>query len=275
MAWQLDGEDVPAEHGGPLRLVVPGWYGIWWVKWPVEVRLSAETAETFDGFWQNQRYTYQDDEGRVLSAVRDQLPRAVLTWPYDGAVVSGDASIEILAWAGEHAVTSVELSADDGATWLRRTTSAPGPARGAGHAGTAACLPACPAVCAGSRSGPPTPPAAHRRGSRSRTGSGTATTRSTSSSWTWWPRPPTSRVEAARMPPWTPGFSSLVRASSRPSVPCYGETAPTPARWCSRVIRASARPACGSAASRGPARTAAACSSPGPARTRAGCRSPG
>jgi len=118
VAWQLDGEDVPAEHGGPLRLVVPGWYGIWWVKWPVEVRLSAEPAEAFDGFWQNQRYTYQDDEGRVLSAVRDQLPRAVLTWPYDGAVVSGDASVEILAWAGEHAVTTVELSADDGATWV-------------------------------------------------------------------------------------------------------------------------------------------------------------
>jgi hypothetical protein len=118
VAWQLDGEDVPAEHGGPLRLVVPGWYGIWWVKWPVEVRLSTESAEAFDGFWQNQRYTYQDDEGRVLSAVRDQLPRAVLTWPYDGAVVSGDASVEILAWAGEHAVTTVELSADDGATWV-------------------------------------------------------------------------------------------------------------------------------------------------------------
>jgi DMSO/TMAO reductase YedYZ molybdopterin-dependent catalytic subunit len=109
---------VPAEHGGPLRLVVPGWDGIWWVKWPVEVRLSAEPAEAFDGFWQNQRYTYQDDEGRVLSAVRDQLPRAVLSWPYDGAVVSGDASVEILAWAGEHAVTAVELSADDGATWV-------------------------------------------------------------------------------------------------------------------------------------------------------------
>ena len=118
MAWQLDGRDVPAQHGGPLRLVVPGWYGIWWVKWPVEVRLSTEPADAFDGFWQSRRYTYQDDEGRVLSVVRDQLPRAVVTWPYDGAVVSGDASVEVLAWAGEHAVTSVELSADDGATWV-------------------------------------------------------------------------------------------------------------------------------------------------------------
>ena len=59
------------------------------------------------------------------------------------------------------------------------------------------------------------------------------------------------------MPPWTPGFSSLVRASSRPSVPCCGETAPTPARWCSRANRGSARPVCGSGASRWAARTAA------------------
>jgi hypothetical protein len=118
VAWQLDGQDVPVSHGGPLRLVVPGWYGIWWVKWPQEVRLSPSPSDEFDGFWQSRRYTYQDASGEVLAVVRDQRPRAVVTWPYDGAVVTGDASVEILAWAGEHSVAKVELSVDDGATWV-------------------------------------------------------------------------------------------------------------------------------------------------------------
>ncbi|CUR60800.1 putative Oxidoreductase, molybdopterin binding [metagenome] len=118
VAWQLDGEELPVEHGGPLRLVVPGWYGIWWAKWPEELRLSDEPYDAFDGFWQSTRYTYQDAEGNVQAVVRDQLPRAVVTSPADGADVSGEPELEILAWAGEYAVATVEVSVDDGVTWL-------------------------------------------------------------------------------------------------------------------------------------------------------------
>ena len=162
VAWQLDGEDVPVEHGGPLRLVVPGWYGIWWVKWPQEIRLSSEPAEAFDGFWQSQRYTYQDVRGRCCPWYVTSCRARCVTWPYDGAVVTGDASVEMLAWAGEHAVSPVELSVDDGATWV------PAHQLGAGGAVALDALARPPALrparaaCAGSPSGPPTPPAARR-----------------------------------------------------------------------------------------------------------------
>lgn len=114
LAWQLNGEPVPDEHGGPLRLVVPGWYGIWWVKWPRRIEL---TSTPFHGFWQNQRYTYQAPDGTVIAPVAEQLPRAVLCAPAAGEYVTGESPLEILAWAGGTDVASVEFTVDDGETW--------------------------------------------------------------------------------------------------------------------------------------------------------------
>ena len=117
VAWQVDGQALPAEHGGPMRLVVPGWYGIWWVKWPTQLVLTNHAYDEFDGFWQTRRYTYQDAGGTVLGVVRDQLPRAVLVSPREGAAVTDREPLQILAWAGEQRVTRVDVSVDDGDTW--------------------------------------------------------------------------------------------------------------------------------------------------------------
>ncbi len=126
LAWELDGGDLPDAHGGPMRLVVPGWYGIWWVKWPAEIVLSDVPYERFDGFWQSRRYTYQDPTGIVLSVVGEQLPRAVLVSPSDREEVTGDQPLRILAWAGESRVTTVELTVDDGSTWSGAIRVVPG-----------------------------------------------------------------------------------------------------------------------------------------------------
>ena len=115
LAWQVDDREVPHAHGGPLRLVVPGWFGIWWVKWP---KLIQVRDEEFTGFWQNERYTYQDETGAVLSVVEELYPRAVLRSPLPGAEITDEAELELLAWAGELAVVAVQVSFDDGATWL-------------------------------------------------------------------------------------------------------------------------------------------------------------
>lgn len=114
LAWQLEEDPVPHAHGGPLRLVVPGWYGIWWVKWPSRLRVADEE---FTGIWQHQRYTYQADDGTVLSLVRELRPRAVLCSPTAGERAL-DPVLDILAWAGEHRVASVDFTVDDGTTWL-------------------------------------------------------------------------------------------------------------------------------------------------------------
>jgi hypothetical protein len=114
LAWAMNGTPLPAEHGGPVRLLVPGWYGIWWVKWITRIELRNEE---FRGFWQHERYTYQDEGGRITGVVTGHLPRAAILSPRDGEEVHTGAPIHGLAWAGEHRVVSVETSVDDGETW--------------------------------------------------------------------------------------------------------------------------------------------------------------
>ncbi|HEU0300429.1 MAG TPA: molybdopterin-dependent oxidoreductase, partial [Longimicrobium sp.] len=55
LAWEMNGEPLPAEHGYPLRLVVPRWYGVASVKWLAEVRVIAEP---FRGHFQFEKYIY-------------------------------------------------------------------------------------------------------------------------------------------------------------------------------------------------------------------------
>ena len=114
LAWEVNGEPLSPDHGAPLRLIVPGWFGIWWVKWVQSLRI---TSTAYDGFWQKERYTYQSADGTVIAPVGAQLPRAVIVTPEQNDEVMDSDEISILAWAGENAVAAVEFTADDGLTW--------------------------------------------------------------------------------------------------------------------------------------------------------------
>lgn len=120
LAYEMNGADLPWLHGGPARLVVPGWYGVWWVKWPKALRFSQE--EGYDGFWQNQRYTFQDASGAQTGMVREGLPRAIIQTPAAGAALKkGSIAVSGLAWAGDAEVVKVEVSTDMGKTWAEAT----------------------------------------------------------------------------------------------------------------------------------------------------------
>ena len=78
LAYEINGQPLPPQHGAPLRLVVPGWYGMTNVKW-----LHAITAvdEPFTGYQQARAYTFradEDDPGRPLDRMR---PRALMVPP--------------------------------------------------------------------------------------------------------------------------------------------------------------------------------------------------
>jgi DMSO/TMAO reductase YedYZ molybdopterin-dependent catalytic subunit len=106
VAYAMNGQPIPPEHGGPLRLIVPSWYGMASVKWLTEIRLLDRT---FEGFFQKDRYVI---DGRPLRGIE---PRAVITSPGDGAEASG-GSVEVrgYAWSGRAPLDRVELSADGG-----------------------------------------------------------------------------------------------------------------------------------------------------------------
>jgi DMSO/TMAO reductase YedYZ molybdopterin-dependent catalytic subunit len=80
VAYAMNGEPIPREHGGPLRLIVPSWYGMASVKWLEAIRLLERP---FDGFFQRDRYVI---DGRPL---RSMGPRAVIVSPAEGAATPG------------------------------------------------------------------------------------------------------------------------------------------------------------------------------------------
>lgn len=111
VAYAMNGEPLPAEHGAPVRLVVPAWYAVSSVKW-----LEAITVldRPFKGFYQKDRYVIG---ARPLTTM---ALRAVIATPSDGdAIVRGRHLIRGYAWSGAAPITVVELSVDAGGTWDR------------------------------------------------------------------------------------------------------------------------------------------------------------
>ncbi len=117
LAYAMNGEPLPPEHGFPVRLVVPGWYGMASVKWVT--RLEA-IAGRFDGFYQVDRYVMAHPERGATSKIplRAMHVRSLITRPVAGAaIIEGAHRVHGLAWSGAAPVKRVEVSVDGGATW--------------------------------------------------------------------------------------------------------------------------------------------------------------
>lgn len=107
VAYAMNGRPIPREHGGPLRLIVPSWYGMASVKWLAEISVLDRP---FEGFFQRDRYVI---EGRPLQNIE---PRAVIASPADGSEIPGRGQVEVrgFAWSGRAPIERVELGGDDG-----------------------------------------------------------------------------------------------------------------------------------------------------------------
>lgn len=129
LAYAMNGEPLQPQHGYPLRLLVPGWYGMTSVKW---LRSIAVIDHEFQGYQQTHSYRYSkspDELGEPVDLIRvralmappgipDFLTRTRLLKP-------GRVTLTGRAWAGRLAVASVEVSADGGHTWGRARLDAP------------------------------------------------------------------------------------------------------------------------------------------------------
>jgi DMSO/TMAO reductase YedYZ molybdopterin-dependent catalytic subunit len=114
LAWAMNGEPLPIQHGYPLRLVVPGWYGVASVKWLTEIELSDQP---FDGYYQTERYVYywSRDGREVREPVTLQKVRALITEPAPGQEASpGELVVRGVAWSGAAPISRVEVSLDGG-----------------------------------------------------------------------------------------------------------------------------------------------------------------
>ena len=116
LAWEMNGEPIPLAHGGPLRVVIPGYYGINNVKYVKKVAFTeAETDAKIQASGYRVRPVGVDGapdqpsmwEMKVKSWVTDPLTDAA----------SGKVQIRGVAFGGVNAVESVEVTTDGGETW--------------------------------------------------------------------------------------------------------------------------------------------------------------
>jgi sulfane dehydrogenase subunit SoxC len=121
LAYEMNGRPLPPQHGFPLRLVVPGWYGMASVKWLDRITL---VDRPFAGYQQRQAYRLrqlEDEEGEPLSRM---LPRALMVPPgipelltRQRFVPRAPCLLEGRAWSGRGPIARVQVSSDGGATW--------------------------------------------------------------------------------------------------------------------------------------------------------------
>ena len=123
VAFAMNGAELPFLNGYPLRLVVPGYYGTYWIKHLHEITV---VDAQYDGYWMKTAYRIPDndcacveprgkpDKTRPITRLN---VRSFVTSHQDGAVVRGPVALRGIAFSGGDGIAQVEVSGDDGATW--------------------------------------------------------------------------------------------------------------------------------------------------------------
>lgn len=118
LAYKMNGKDLPAAHGAPVRLLVAGWYGMASIKW---LQRLIVTDRPFHGYFQTFMYAVWDrSQGAAeLRPVGDIPVKSEIARPMAAEVVPAKSSYRIFgaAWAGESTVAKVEISTDNGKSW--------------------------------------------------------------------------------------------------------------------------------------------------------------
>jgi DMSO/TMAO reductase YedYZ molybdopterin-dependent catalytic subunit len=121
LATAMNGEPLPPRYGAPVRLVVPGWFGMASVKW---LRRIEVLTSPFEGYFQTQRYVYTDGHSstpvtrmRVKSLIADPVSRST--------IVPGSTRISGWAWSGDAPIVGVDVSQGDSGEWHPARLHAP------------------------------------------------------------------------------------------------------------------------------------------------------
>jgi DMSO/TMAO reductase YedYZ molybdopterin-dependent catalytic subunit len=119
IAYQMNGEEIPLDHGFPLRAIVPGHYGMASVKWLTGIRILKEP---FKGYWQTSDYgywAYDENNNPTRNALGPMALKSAIARPRTREFIPAGQSYRVFgaAWGSDTVVEKVELSTDDGKIW--------------------------------------------------------------------------------------------------------------------------------------------------------------
>jgi DMSO/TMAO reductase YedYZ molybdopterin-dependent catalytic subunit len=127
IAYQMNGRDLPLNHGYPVRAIVPGHYGMASVKWLTHIQA---VREPFRGYWQTSDYGYWAGLNGmpVRRALGEMRLKSEIIRPrvYETLAPNERYPVFGAAWAGETEVTGISVSTDGGQTWAEGDFLDPG-----------------------------------------------------------------------------------------------------------------------------------------------------
>ena len=115
LVYEMNGETLSPDHGFPVRLIVPRWYGMASVKWLTSIRVLEAP---FVGFFQTDRYVIEDDAGIEQQLAQMQV-KSFVSWPeHETSLPIGQPiAVSGMAWSGTGPIRRVDVSIDGGDTW--------------------------------------------------------------------------------------------------------------------------------------------------------------
>ena len=121
LVYEMNGRPLEPQHGYPLRLIVPGWYGMTSVKWLESIEVIAEP---FNGYQMHSSYRYAqtaDDPGDPVDLIKVRslmVPPGIPDFLTRTRLLdAGPVTLIGRAWAGRLGISRVEISTDGGSTW--------------------------------------------------------------------------------------------------------------------------------------------------------------
>ena len=134
LAWQMNGEPLPHWNGAPVRLVVPGWTGTYWVKHLVSIQVLSQP---FKNFWMAAAYRipkgkfpivdrFLSQETEANTPITEMVVNSLITSPREGQRFRSGQPVEVkgIAWDNGAGIRTVEVSPDEGRSWQRATLDA-------------------------------------------------------------------------------------------------------------------------------------------------------
>lgn len=131
VAYEMNGQPLPHFNGFPARIVVPGWTATYWMK---HITSIEAIDKPFDGFWVKsayriptgrfpiiQRFTSQETEANT--PITEMVVNSLITSIRNGAQVTVQRPVNVrgIAWDGGYGIQSVEVSINDGKSWVPAT----------------------------------------------------------------------------------------------------------------------------------------------------------
>ncbi|MGD9536328.1 MAG: molybdopterin-dependent oxidoreductase [Alphaproteobacteria bacterium] len=127
IAWEMNGAPLPHWNGYPVRLVVPGWTGTYWIKHLASIEVRSTR---FGGFWMNPAYRlplgkfalvdrFVSQETAANTPITEIVVNSLITNLSEGEQVAAGQTVTLqgIAWDGGYGIDEVAVSLDDGSTW--------------------------------------------------------------------------------------------------------------------------------------------------------------